>query len=111
MKQCLDTVLYNRSCKAFGPYCDNVRLLPYGDYTCLFAYYLLLIMKYDFILKLNTLLLTIMIQLLNNVKLEKYLPLLNDIIVRVTCNRSCNSVSGPYCSAVIDLSCNATISC
>lgn len=39
---CLDKVLYNQPCSAFGPYCDDVRLLQcsaYGNCTCSSAYY------------------------------------------------------------------------
>lgn len=39
---CLDKALYNQPCSAFGPYCDDVRLLEcasYGNCTCSSAYY------------------------------------------------------------------------
>ncbi|CAF1049686.1 unnamed protein product [Rotaria sordida] len=39
---CLDKVLFNRPCSAFGPYCDDARLLvcsAFGNCTCSSSYY------------------------------------------------------------------------
>ena len=39
---CLDKALYNAACSAFGPYCDEVRLLEcnsFGNCSCPSAYY------------------------------------------------------------------------